>query len=67
MAGNVTASSHEKHLDIWYDYVNKYVRDVIVKILFLKSMDNISKHSHKNLSNELHGKHSNKMIGEKLK
>ena len=27
MAGNVTAASHTKHMDIRYKYVNEYAKD----------------------------------------
>ena len=36
MVGNVTVTS-TKHVDIRYKYVNEYVEDGIVKILFMKS------------------------------
>ena len=31
-----------KHVDIWYKYVNEYVEDGIVEIIFIKSADNDS-------------------------
>ena len=34
MASNITTTSHTKHVDIWYKYVNEYVEDGIVKIIF---------------------------------
>ena len=34
MASNITTTSHTKHVDIWYKYVNDYVEDWIVKIIF---------------------------------
>ena len=27
MASNITTTSHTKHVDIWYKYVNEYVKD----------------------------------------
>ena len=34
MASNITTTCHTKHVDIWYKYVNDYVEDGIVKIIF---------------------------------
>ena len=64
VAGDVTASSHVKHVDIRHKYMNEYVKEDIVKIIVVKSVDKVSDILTKNLSNELHGKHSNKMICE---
>ena len=56
MVSNITATCHTKQMDIRYKYVNKYVNDGVVKI------DDILT---KNLSAELHKKHSRKMVGDK--
>ena len=40
MASNITTTSHTKHVDIRYKYVNKYVEDEVVKIVFVKSAEN---------------------------
>ena len=37
MTRNVTTTSHAKHVDIRYKYVNKYVDDGKVKRVFMKS------------------------------
>ena len=42
MVGNITNTSHTKHVDICYKYANDYVEDGIVKIIFAKSADNNS-------------------------
>ena len=65
MASNITTTCHTKHVDIRYKYVNEYVEDGVVKIVFVKSADNDSDILTKNLSAELHEKHSKKMVGEK--
>ena len=39
MAGNVTATTHMKHMDIVYKNVNKYVEDNKDKIMFVNSAD----------------------------
>ena len=53
MASNITTTCHTKHVDIWYKYVNEYVEDEIVKIIFVKSAENDSYILTKNLSAEL--------------
>ena len=37
MASNITTTSPTKHVDIRYNYVNEYVEDEIVKIIFVVS------------------------------
>ena len=56
---------HTKHVCIRYMDVNKYIEGGIAKIVFIKCDENNSEIVMKNLSWELHKKHSNKMIGKK--
>ena len=57
--------NHTKHVDIRYKYVNEYLEDGTVKIIFVKSAENDSDILTKNLSAELHNKHSRNMEIEK--
>ena len=66
MVGNVTATSHMKHMDIGYKYSNQYEEDETVKIMHLKSAAGNSNILIKNLDCKLHVKHSSKMIDEQL-
>ena len=66
IASNITAMSHTKHMGIEYKYVNEYVEDVFIPIVFVKSTDNYSNILIKTIRAELHEKHLKKMIGEKL-
>ena len=52
-------------MDIRYKYVNEYVENGIVKIIF-KSDENDCNIITKNLSAPLHKRHVKKMVGEKL-
>ena len=54
MASNITTTRLTKHVDIRYKYVNEYVEDRVVKIVFVKSGDNDSNILAKNLSAEVH-------------
>ena len=50
MASNITRTYHTKHVELRYKYVNEYVEDGIVKIVFIKFADNDSNILTKNLS-----------------
>ena len=41
IASNITTTSHTKHVDIRYKYIDKYVKNGVVNIIF-KSADNDS-------------------------
>ena len=55
---NITTISDTKHIDIKYKYVNKYMEDGIVKIIFAELAEKDSNILLKNLGGELHKKHS---------
>ena len=65
MASNNTTTCHTKHVDIWYKYVNEYVKDGVVEIIFVKYADNDSNILTKNVSAEFCEMHSKKVIIEK--
>ena len=62
MAQNITTSSRTKHVDILYKYVNEFIEDGVVKIIFVKSKENDADLFTKNLSGELHSMHSSKLV-----
>ena len=65
MAGNTTATSHTKHVDIKYKGVNEYVEDSTMKTVFAKSAKNDNTILTKTLRKDLYERHSKKIIGEK--
>ena len=65
MSKNVTTTSRTRHVDVRTKYVREYVEDGVIKIIFVRTENNDSDILTKNLSSELHGKHSRKLIGEK--
>ena len=65
MVQNVTTTSRTKHVDIRYKFVNEYVEDGTVKIIFVKSKENDADIFTKNLNGELHAKHSSKFVKKK--
>ena len=60
MASYITTMCHTKHVDIRYKYVNEYVEDGVVIIVFVKSANNDCGILTKYLSADLHEKHSKK-------
>ena len=65
MASNITTMCCTKHMDIRCKYVNEYVEDRVVKIVFVESAENDSIIFTKNSCAELHEKHLGKMVDEK--
>ena len=61
---NVITTSWTKHIEIKYKEVNDCAEDGMVRIIFIKSADDDSDISTKNLNEEDHTKHTSK-IGEK--
>ena len=49
LGGNNTTTSHTKHVDIRYNYVNEYVEGRIVEVVFVKLAENDSNISHEDL------------------
>jgi len=62
MAKNITTTGRTKHVDIRTKYVNEYVEDGKIKIIFVKTEDNLADCLTKNLGSLLHTKHSHRMI-----
>ena len=65
MASNITTTCCAKHVDIRYKYVNEFVEDEVVKIVFMKSADDNGDILTKTLSSDLHEKHTKKIVVEK--
>ena len=57
MANNITITSHIKNVDIRYKYLNAFVEDLVIEIIFVKTTENDSNILTKNLSAELHEEH----------
>ena len=65
MSKNINTTSGTKHVDVRTKYVNQYCEDGVVKIVFVESANNDADILTKNLGQELHNKHSNKLISDK--
>ena len=66
MSKNISTSNRTKHVDIRTKYVNEYVEDGIIKIIFIQSGDNDSDIMTKNVNGDLLDKHAGKLIGDKM-
>jgi len=64
LANNATIGNRTKHIDVRYHYVREYVEDGIVKIVFVKSIDNDADIFTKNTGGEIHNIHVEKFSEE---
>ena len=64
ITSNITTTCCTKHRDIRYRYINQYLEDIVVEMVFVKSTHNDSNIHAKNLSAELHEKKSRKIMVE---
>ena len=58
MSENMTTSQRTRHVDIRYHYVREFVDENFLKIVFVKTENNVSDGFTKNLSGELYDKHT---------
>ena len=63
LSGNINTGSRSKHIDIRTKYVNEYVEDGMLKIIFVSTEENTSDILTKNLVGKLHSKHSEDLVG----
>ena len=64
ITSNNTIKSYAKHCPIMYKIVNEYVEEGMVKIVFIKSVENDSNIPMKYLHAELHYNHKKRSIVE---
>ena len=62
LAENATTSQRTRHIDIRYKWVNEFVENGDVKIVFVKTAENDSDIFTKNVSGELNDRHVNQMM-----
>ena len=65
MSENTAISDRTKHVDIRYNFVREFIEDGFVKIIFVRTHDNIADLFTKNLPRELHEKHKAQIIENK--
>jgi len=62
LAENVTTSQRTKHIDIRYHFVREFVEDSFIKIIFVRTTDNTADIFTKNVTGDLHDKHTEKLV-----
>ena len=65
MAENVTATPKSKHIDTRAKFVTQFVDDGFLKIIFVKTAENVSDMFTKNVSSDIHDKHKGGYIWTK--
>jgi hypothetical protein len=65
MSENVSASSRTKHIDIRYHFVREFVEDKFIKIIFVRTDDNVSDGFTKNVSGDIYDRHCKEFIAER--
>ena len=61
---NAKVSQRTKHIDTRYKYVGEYVQEGIVKVVFVRSENNLADILTKNTSQDIFKKHANKLLTE---
>ncbi len=62
MSKNISTSNCTKHVDIRTKFVNEYVEDGIIKIIFVQSNNNNSDIMTKNINGDLLDMHAGKLL-----
>ena len=65
MSENVSTSSRTKHVDTRYHFVREFVEEGFVKIIFVRSEDNISDPFTKNTPSSIYEKHTAEFVAQK--
>ena len=61
MSENATTSNRTKHVDTRYRFVNEFVEDRFIEIIFVKTKENVTDIFRENTSGEIRNHHHNKM------
>jgi hypothetical protein len=61
----VTTSTRTKHMDVRYHFVQEFVEEGFIKIIFVGTKDNDADIYMKNTIGEIHDKHTKKLMGTK--
>ena len=65
MAENTSTSPRTKHLDLRYRFITEFIEDGFIKILFVKTDDNISDPFTKNVSSAIYEAHTRSYVADK--
>ena len=65
MSENISTTSRSKHVDIRYKYVNEMVEEGFLKVIFVRSAENVADGFTKNISGDLYESHKKDYLAEK--
>ena len=65
MSESIAVTQNSKHVDTRYRFVNEFVEEGFLKIIFVRTFDNDADLFTKNLNGDIHKKHTDKMVEEK--
>ena len=65
IAENVAVSQRTKHIDVKYRFVQEFVMDGFLRIIFVRTAENQADIFTKNVNGDLHDKHCEHLIGKK--
>jgi hypothetical protein len=66
MSKNVSTSSRTKHFDTRYHFMREFAEEGFVKIIFVRSEDNVSDPFTKNTPSSIYEKHTAEFVAQKL-
>ena len=63
MVENIMNSQRMKHVDIWYHFVQEFVEDGYIKIIFMKTTENPADMFMKNMGSSAYNEHASDFVG----
>ena len=66
MAENVTTGERTKHVDTRYHFVREFVHEGFIKIIFVRTKENVADIFTKNVTGDLYEKHTQELIANKI-
>jgi hypothetical protein len=65
MSENASASSRTKHVDTRYHFVREFVEDGFIRIVFVRTVDNVSDSFTKNVTGDIYEAHVKEFIADR--
>ena len=63
MAENSSSGVRTRHIDTRYHFVREHIEDGFIKIVFVKSRENVADLFTKNVSRDIYAEHVSKILG----
>jgi hypothetical protein len=65
MAENVSATSRTKHVDTRYHFIREFIEEGMIKIVFVKTEENMSDVFTKNVTSEVYDSHVDEYVQDR--